>query len=150
MGGDQVPVERITDALWPRIDSDYAHRSFNTTLHRLRKLLGDDRAIILSDGKVSLDKRRFWVDTWSLNAVSAASVQQLPVESDDLLAAAERVLTIYQGTVPGRRRRPMGAGRAGRIARPVRALDQRTRRAPAGHGRSRGGCWAAGAGSGGG
>ncbi len=96
-GGQQVPVERITDALWPRIDSDYAHRSFNTTLHRLRKLLGDDRAVILNDGKVSLDKRRFWVDTWALNAVSADSAQQLTGGRDDVLAVAERVLTLYQG-----------------------------------------------------
>ena len=101
-GGKQIPVQRITDAMWPRIDSDYAHRSFNTTLHRLRKLLGDERAIILSDGKVSLDERHFWLDTWAFNEAVQAAIRLLKggpkfVAKDELVAAAERALQLYQG-----------------------------------------------------
>jgi len=65
-GGRQVPLERVADALWPRIDSDYAQRSLTTTLHRLRKLLGDETAIVLVEGKLSLDPHRFWIDSWAL------------------------------------------------------------------------------------
>ena len=64
-GGKEVSEERVIEALWPRIDGDSAHRSFATTLHRLRRLLGEERAIQLSDGKLSLDGRLIWVDAWA-------------------------------------------------------------------------------------
>ena len=65
LGGERVAEELITDAMWPRIDGDSAHRSFTSTLHRLRKLLGEDRALLLHEGKLSLDARYFWIDAWA-------------------------------------------------------------------------------------
>ncbi|MEO8718716.1 MAG: hypothetical protein ABI423_10915, partial [Burkholderiales bacterium] len=53
LGGERVAEELITDAMWPRIDGDSAHRSFTSTLHRLRKLLGEDRAVQLHEGKLT-------------------------------------------------------------------------------------------------
>src|SRR4029077_7097969 len=53
-GGEKVSESRIVDALWPRIDGDSAHRSFTSTLHRLRKLLGGDRTVVLPEGKPTL------------------------------------------------------------------------------------------------
>ena len=68
-GGKDVSEERVVEALWPRIDGDSAHRSFATTLHRLRKLLGEEKALLLSDGKLSLDGRYVWVDTWAFEQI---------------------------------------------------------------------------------
>jgi DNA-binding SARP family transcriptional activator len=65
LGGERVAEELITDAMWPRVDGDSAHRSFTSTLHRLRNLLGEDRALLLHEGKLSLDARYFWVDAWA-------------------------------------------------------------------------------------
>jgi ATP/maltotriose-dependent transcriptional regulator MalT len=70
-GGERVAEELITDAMWPRIDGDSAHRSFTSTLHRLRKLLGDERALVLHEGKLSLDARHCWVDVWALERLCA-------------------------------------------------------------------------------
>jgi len=67
----------VVEALWPRIDGDSAHKSFATTLHRLRKLLGEERAIQLSDGKLSLDGRLIWVDIWAFDQVIARINQAL-------------------------------------------------------------------------
>lgn len=53
-GGRAVPVARLVDALWPDADGDQGRRSFDTTLHRLRKLLGDDDALRLEGGMLSL------------------------------------------------------------------------------------------------
>ncbi|MEY2669314.1 MAG: hypothetical protein RJA59_1952, partial [Pseudomonadota bacterium] len=53
-GGRGVPVPRLVDALWPDADGDQGRRSFDTTLHRLRKLLGDDDALRLEGGMLSL------------------------------------------------------------------------------------------------
>jgi ATP/maltotriose-dependent transcriptional regulator MalT/DNA-binding SARP family transcriptional activator len=65
-GGEDVPEEQIAASIWPRIDGDYAHRSLTTTLHRLRKMLGEDGAVILQNGRISLCRRYWWLDTWEL------------------------------------------------------------------------------------
>ena len=68
-GGQSVRAEQLADALWPHVDADYAHKSFTATLHRLRKLLGDDDALTLRDGRLSLNPALVWVDTWALEQV---------------------------------------------------------------------------------
>ena len=64
-GGRDISTASLMSALWPDVDGDTAQRSFDTTLHRLRKILGDDRVLTLKDGKLSLDGRHCWVDVWS-------------------------------------------------------------------------------------
>ena len=66
MGGRRVPEGRLSAALWPDAEGDLGHRSFTTTLHRLRKLLGQKGAVELRDGRVSLSARYCWVDAWAL------------------------------------------------------------------------------------
>ena len=40
--------DQLADALWPHMEADYAHKSFTATLHRLRRLLDDDDAVLLA------------------------------------------------------------------------------------------------------
>ncbi len=101
-GGRQVSEERLSEALWPRIEGDSAHRSFTTTLHRLRKLLGEDRALVLAEGKLTLDGRYVWVDSWGFEQASARIDEQLRggtkrAEPEALAALAERLLSLYTG-----------------------------------------------------
>jgi ATP/maltotriose-dependent transcriptional regulator MalT/DNA-binding SARP family transcriptional activator len=105
-GGREVSAERVTEALWPRIDGDSAHRSFTTTLHRLRRLLGEDRAIILSEGKLTLDGRYVWTDCWALEQVTARVDQMLRsprerIEPEKLGGLADRLLELYSGPFLG-------------------------------------------------
>ena len=79
-GGREVSEERVIEALWPRIDGDSAHRSFTITLHRLRKLLGIERAVQLSDGKLSLDGRLVWVDAWAFEQATVRIQRMLHSE----------------------------------------------------------------------
>jgi len=65
-GGEDINEDRIAEDLWPGVDGDYAHRSLAITLHRLRKLLGADQAIILVNGRLSLNRQCWWLDLWSL------------------------------------------------------------------------------------
>lgn len=62
LGGDAVEEEKLSGALWARSAGESAHRSFSTTLHRLRRLLGDEKLLELQGGRLSLDRRRVWVD----------------------------------------------------------------------------------------
>lgn len=102
LGGKEVSAERIMDALWPRIDADYAYRSFNTTLHRLRKLLGDDEAVLLQGGRLSLNESWFWIDLWAFER-SCASVLDLLrgghdfVDADELIGVGRQILRLYRG-----------------------------------------------------
>lgn len=63
-GGEKVPENKIIEALWPDSDGDTGHQALATTLHRLRKLLGDN-VIELKAGKLSLNKQLVWVDVWA-------------------------------------------------------------------------------------
>jgi two-component SAPR family response regulator len=65
-GGREVSTSRLTMLLWPDVDGDKATGSFDTTLHRLRKVLGDDRVLVLKDGKLSLDANFCRIDVWTL------------------------------------------------------------------------------------
>ena len=63
-GGQKVPESKIIEALWPDSDGDTGHQALATTLHRLRKLLGDN-IIELKEGHLSLNKDLVWVDAWA-------------------------------------------------------------------------------------
>ena len=63
--------------LWPDVDGDAAQRSFDTTLHRLRKIMGDDRVLVLRDGKLSLDGRYCRVDVWAFERLLGQSQRLL-------------------------------------------------------------------------
>jgi len=105
-GGREVSEDRLTEALWPRIDGDSAHRSFTTTLHRLRKLLGEDKALVVKEGRLSVDGRYCWLDTWALedtltriDHLLAQPRDRIDAKQLDELAGAS--LTLYQGPFMG-------------------------------------------------
>jgi DNA-binding SARP family transcriptional activator len=75
-GGEHVRPERLADALWPHKDSDYALRSLNTTLHRLRKLLGEEPAILAHNGELALNRQFFWLDTWAFDQACDAALER--------------------------------------------------------------------------
>jgi DNA-binding SARP family transcriptional activator len=118
-GGSDVPQEKLTDALWPDAEGDLAHRSFDTTLHRLRKLIDNDKAIVLREGRVSLDERYCWVDTWAFEralcqAEIAWSEHQRqgaragdPENNSDAVRLTEKAIGIYKGHfLPGDTKQP--------------------------------------------
>ncbi len=63
-GGKGVSESQFIDALWPEAEGDAAKRNLDITLHRLRKLLGDDEAIMQQEGQMSLNDQRIWTDAW--------------------------------------------------------------------------------------
>ncbi|HEY6011429.1 MAG TPA: BTAD domain-containing putative transcriptional regulator [Nitrospirota bacterium] len=91
LGGKDVPEEQLTDILWPDADGDLAHKSFETTLHRLRLLMGNDKAIRLKEGLLSLDPGYCWLDVRAFErAVEEAKAAHHP-------ALVEKIIRLYQG-----------------------------------------------------
>ncbi len=68
LGGREVDVQALTDALWPEAEGDAAKTSFDSTLFRLRKLLDVEDALPLAGGKLSLEPTRVWTDVAWLQA----------------------------------------------------------------------------------
>ena len=102
LGGENVRTDQIADALWPHVDADYAHNSFTATLHRLRRLLGDEDALIVRDSRLSLNRALIWVDAWALEQVLAeldATLRLPPSESADamLRPLTDKMLALYRG-----------------------------------------------------
>ncbi len=96
--GSDVSTNSAAFALWRELDGDKARAALNIALHRLRKLLGDDEAVQLELGRLSLNPKRVWVDCLAfeqlVDGVSAADPGALPAAAR---AAAERALALYTG-----------------------------------------------------
>ena len=102
LGGQNVRSDQLADALWPRVDADYAHKSFTTTLHRLRRIFDNEDALTLRDTRLSLDPRLVWVDTWALDQLLAeldgALRDPRPRAAGSVLSAlTEEALALYRG-----------------------------------------------------
>ena len=97
LGGADVPEQTLTDALWPDEEGDAAHGAYTMTLSRLRKLLGDSDLLQQKGAKLSLDRRKCWVDAWAFErATSQIGSSAFPSEpSSSRLTDA---LTLYGGT----------------------------------------------------
>lgn len=68
LGSNEVPEQKLLDALWPDDEGDAARRSLTATLHRLRKLLAIDDAILQAGGKLTLNANYCWVDVMAFES----------------------------------------------------------------------------------
>ncbi len=100
-GSNDVGDERITDALWPDAEGDAARLSFKTTLHRLRQVLGNEEFIQLKEGRMSLDRRYCWVDTWAFERLLENGESKKSNEENNnpepVMEVIERSLSLYRG-----------------------------------------------------
>lgn len=95
LGGQQVPVQMLCDAVWPDADGDAALRSLETSLSRLRRLLGNERAVSSRGGKVSLDPEWVCLDLTAFDRRWQAC-NAMPDTGLDWPALAESALALYR------------------------------------------------------
>jgi LuxR family transcriptional regulator, maltose regulon positive regulatory protein len=86
--------EQLADILWPDSDGDAAHRSFAITLHRLRQLLGNEKALQLRDGVLKIDPKICWVDAHAFEELFVLAEKKSAEDWDRLY---EKALSLYQG-----------------------------------------------------
>ncbi|MET0681680.1 MAG: BTAD domain-containing putative transcriptional regulator, partial [Burkholderiales bacterium] len=92
LGGEGVETGRLAAILWPEAAGDAAKVSFDSTLYRLRKLLEQDAALALVEGKLSLDRRQCFVDVWAFERVAREADAGAGA---DAVALARRLIAAY-------------------------------------------------------
>lgn len=70
-GCTRVDAGAVTEALWPGAEGDTGKMSFDSNLHRLRKLMNVNDLLVMSEGKLTLELSRCWIDTFALDEVVA-------------------------------------------------------------------------------
>jgi len=106
-GEREVPEEQLSEILWPDADGDLAHESLSTNLKRLRKLLGDERSVLLREGRLTLNNRHCWVDAWAFERIlGRAGTPRKPgspvPEVRETARISEQAIGLYRGTfLPG-------------------------------------------------
>ncbi|HBG17723.1 MAG TPA: hypothetical protein DDY32_00115, partial [Desulfobulbaceae bacterium] len=94
-GQNGILRETAADKLWPDSDGDRAIRALNTTVHRLRRLLGDDEVVAQQGGHLMLNKERCWVDCWRFQSLAHRSKGPVQPETAEKICA--EALSLYQG-----------------------------------------------------
>ncbi len=102
MGGRDVAPAGIVDALWPDSEGDTGRQVFDTTLHRLRKLLRGKRALVLQEGRLGIDRRYVWLDVWVLERRLGDLERSLQHPTDgragaDIERLTARIFASYHG-----------------------------------------------------
>jgi two-component SAPR family response regulator len=101
--GQGVDVNTLVDELWPDVEASDPKSSFEVTLSRLRKWLGVDGALRISDGRLSLNDRLVWCDRADFEATFQVLQQHLVPHADaaPLAALGRRLVGLYRGKLFG-------------------------------------------------
>jgi ATP/maltotriose-dependent transcriptional regulator MalT/DNA-binding SARP family transcriptional activator len=100
LGGHEVPIDTLVQVLWPEPREGDSHKAFDITVHRLRKLLGHDAAIVITDRRVTLNPDVVWLDVRSVERLLARVAPAQPGASTalaDLTEAVPNLLDLYRG-----------------------------------------------------
>ncbi len=99
-GGRDVSKHQLADTLYPEVEGDKAQRALITTLHRLRKLIGNKEVIQLQGSNLALNAECCWVDVWILERL-LGRIDKALVQSDrdinEILSLTNKVLQLYKG-----------------------------------------------------
>lgn len=108
-GGRAVDEHVLCDVLWAEGEGDKAHMAFATTLFRLRQLLGNEQALIVRNGQLSLNHHLVWVDVWAFEHIvqSTHVAWNDPHRIEDALKLTEQAIAHYNGEfLPADRDKP--------------------------------------------
>jgi class 3 adenylate cyclase/DNA-binding SARP family transcriptional activator len=100
-GGVRADIATLIASLWPDAEGDAAKVAFDSNLHRLRKLVDIEDVLTLSEGKLSLDPGRCWVDVWAFDEL-VIRIEAMAQRSADTREAnpadlATELLRLYAG-----------------------------------------------------
>jgi two-component SAPR family response regulator len=99
-GGQDVGQDQLSDSLWPDAEGDNAQRSLITNIHRLRKLIGYEKAIRFQNRRLSLDPHCWWVDVWKVEKLMKKVEETVKLGHggvDRISSLIEDTLSLYKG-----------------------------------------------------
>ncbi|HTS53685.1 MAG TPA: BTAD domain-containing putative transcriptional regulator [Burkholderiales bacterium] len=91
-----VGAAELADKLWPDSDGDTARNSLQVAVHRLRRLLGRDEAVIVQDRKVCLHHTLCSVDLWTFER-EAGHLSRAYGDEPSFAEMAIETLRLYRG-----------------------------------------------------
>lgn len=98
LGGVEWREGQVADLLWPEAEGDTARKSVKSTLHRLRELLENERAVLLREGRLFLDRHQVWCDARAFEVLLAeAQARGDAGDEAEALLLTERALALYRG-----------------------------------------------------
>ncbi len=101
-----VELDHISGMLWSDAEGDYAHQTLDTTIHRLRKLLGSNDAVIVEAGRLMLNPALCWVDVQAFAALFDSmekllrgrdTTMTLSDRDNRVRGLAKRIFNLYKG-----------------------------------------------------
>jgi len=95
---DAAPIGagELADKMWPDSDGDTARNCLQVAVHRLRRLLGHEQAVLVHDRKLHLNRTLCAVDLWEFEA-EVAQLVDMPLGGGDFAGRAARALGLYRG-----------------------------------------------------
>ncbi len=98
LGGTETREGQIANYLWPDADGDTARSALKITLHRLRGLLGNDRAVQVQEGRISLDQQLVWTDVRAFDQfLRSAQLKGDGGDEAEAVHLTEKALALYRG-----------------------------------------------------
>lgn len=94
-GGADVSAATVMFALWRDLEGDKAKSAFNVALHRLRKLIERDDAVLLETGRLAVNPQVVWVDCLAFEQLADGLGLAPPSPAAD--AAARHAVALYGG-----------------------------------------------------
>ena len=111
-------IDEIIDELWPSTEAKDPKGSFDVNVHRLRKLLQVDEAIVISEGRLKLNRDFVWCDA---HVFESMAIQVLGGGK----AGIGTTLALYKGALFGKEKVPWAFATRERIAIRFTHLVQR-------------------------
>ncbi|MBK7677469.1 MAG: hypothetical protein IPJ27_23480 [Candidatus Accumulibacter sp.] len=101
LGGRQIAIPILIEVLWPEAESKGGRGAFESSLSRLRRLLGHEDALLIEGGRLTLNPMLCWVDVWAferlLGRLQAALHDPAQAVIAGLLAQTDKLTRLYQG-----------------------------------------------------
>jgi ATP/maltotriose-dependent transcriptional regulator MalT/DNA-binding SARP family transcriptional activator len=96
LGGSDVSTMKLGELLWPDAEGDALQQNMKATLHRLRKLIGQE-AVDVQDNRVGLNSDYCWTDVDALNRYLDRIPEDPTDMNQDLEQLAAHMLGLYRG-----------------------------------------------------